>query len=101
MTRRSYTCDRIVDAVATYFRVPPSKLRRHGRQGYLIEPRHIAMYLCRKHTIMSYPELGAWFDKRHHTTIMYGVAKIARLINAGHWPTTTAVEAIERTLRRR
>ena len=39
-------------------------------------PRHLAMYLARTLTLKSYPQIGAAFSDRDHTTIMHGVKKI-------------------------
>ena len=34
-------------------------------------PRHIAMYLCRKHTTSSYPEIGTKFGGRDHSSVIH------------------------------
>ena len=53
--------------VATYFQVRVADLKSHRRLKALVRPRQVAMYLCRKHTDSSFPELGSRFgDKRSH-----------------------------------
>ena len=42
-------------------------------------PRQVAMYLCRKLTDLSYPEIGRLFNDKHHSTVMHSVEKIERL----------------------
>ena len=42
-------------------------------------PRQVAMYLCRKLTGLSYPEIGRLFNDKHHSTVMYSVEKIQQL----------------------
>lgn len=36
----------------------------------LVRTRHIAMYLCCRHTLLSLPAIGRHFGNRDHTTIM-------------------------------
>jgi chromosomal replication initiator protein len=43
-------------------------------------PRQVAMYLCRKLTNLSYPEIGRLFNDKHHSTVMHSVEKIERMI---------------------
>jgi hypothetical protein len=38
------------------------------------------MYLCRKLTELSYPEIGRLFNDKHHSTVMHSVEKIERMI---------------------
>ena len=42
----------------------------------LTVPRHIAMYLCREHTQLSYKEIGEAFGGRDHSTCLSGIRKI-------------------------
>jgi len=42
-------------------------------------PRMVAMYLTRKLTNMSYPEIGSRFGGKDHSTVMSAVRKIERL----------------------
>lgn len=51
-----------------------SRLARHAR------PRQIAMYLARKLTSRSYPEIGRYFGGRDHTTALHGYRRIEHLI---------------------
>jgi chromosomal replication initiator protein len=52
------------------------------RNQEIIMPRHIAMFLARSLTLKSCPTIAKAFTDRDHTTIMYGVKKIARLLKA-------------------
>lgn len=40
------------------------------------------MYMCREHTGLSLPKIGAAFGGRDHTTVIHGVEKINGLIQA-------------------
>jgi chromosomal replication initiator protein len=37
------------------------------------------MYLCKKLTDLSFPEIGKLFNDKHHSTVMYSVEKIDQL----------------------
>jgi chromosomal replication initiator protein len=45
-------------------------------------PRQVAMYLCKKLTKHSYPEIGRAFGGKHHTTVIHSVEKIQSLTSA-------------------
>jgi hypothetical protein len=66
----------IASIVCRYFRISGVDLISQSRQGSVILPRHIAFYLCRVHTMKSYPEIGRWMGKRDHTSILHGSRKI-------------------------
>lgn len=57
------------------FGVSIGEMISHRRQRHLLVPRHIAMMLCQKLTLASYPEIGRAFD-RDHTTIISGVRRV-------------------------
>jgi chromosomal replication initiator protein len=38
------------------------------------------MYLCKKLTELSYPEIGKLFNDKHHSTVMHSVEKIERML---------------------
>jgi len=44
-------------------------------------PRQIGMYLARKLTKMSFPEIGAHFGGKDHSTIIYAVNKIEKALH--------------------
>lgn len=59
--------------VALHFGVSVQDLQSPKRHRRLAWPRQVAMYLCRALTSLSYPEIGAFFGGRDHTTAMYAV----------------------------
>ena len=63
-------------AVADHFKLRVSDLKSKKRQRILTLPRQIAMYLARKHTQASYPDIGAKFGGKDHTTVMHACKKI-------------------------
>jgi chromosomal replication initiator protein len=44
-------------------------------------PRHIAMYLCRKHTTASYPEIGVQFGGRDHSSVIHAANVVTSKIS--------------------
>lgn len=62
--------------VAQYFQVRVIDLKSARRVRTLVKPRQVAMYLCRKHAGASYPDLGARFGDKDHTTVMSACKKI-------------------------
>jgi len=59
---------------------------RHSRLGFPPcdqRSRHasaVAMYLCKELTLRSLPDVGRQFSDRDHTTVLYAVQKITRLL---------------------
>jgi chromosomal replication initiator protein len=72
--------EQIQKRVAEFFNLNVSDLRSARRHKVVALPRQIAMYLARKLTPSSFPELGHRFGGKDHTTVMHGVQKIERLL---------------------
>lgn len=70
------TCDVIVKQVATHFDLKVSDLKSTKRGRAIAFPRQIAMYLCRKHTGSSYPEIGNALGGKDHTTALNAFNRI-------------------------
>jgi len=62
--------------VAGYFQIELTEIRGARRQRSILYPRQVAMFLCRKLTEASLPEIGQAFGGRDHTTVMHAVEKI-------------------------
>lgn len=68
--------DEIIDAVCGYFELKRSDLTGTSRLKKFATPRHIAQYLARKLTPLSYPEIAQKFGGRDHTSVLHAVKKI-------------------------
>jgi chromosomal replication initiator protein len=66
----------ICNFVCREYRIDPAKLRGHRRSKQFIEPRHIAMALCRHLTENTWGQIGAFF-RRDHSSIVHAVQKVA------------------------
>jgi len=78
--RSKLTPEQIVEAVALHFSVEVNALQGRSRSRAIARPRQIAMYLIRKETGASLPQIGTVLGGRDHTTILYGCERIADLI---------------------
>ena len=72
------TTDAIIKAVAGYYGLKIADIKSARRHKSVAGPRAVAMYLARKHTSDSYPDLGRSFGGKHHTTVISAVDKITR-----------------------
>ncbi|HTD51472.1 MAG TPA: DnaA/Hda family protein, partial [Thermoanaerobaculia bacterium] len=70
----------ILKAVATHYGLRVSDMKARSNAKPVAFPRQVAMYLCRKLTELSYPEIGRLFNDKHHSTVMHSVEKIERMI---------------------
>jgi chromosomal replication initiator protein len=71
------TVDDIKKAVANHFSIKVSEIISKRRTKNLSFPRHIAMYLCRKHTTASYPEIGEHFGGRDHSSVIHAASVVS------------------------
>ncbi|MCL4143928.1 UNVERIFIED_CONTAM: hypothetical protein GTU68_028711 [Idotea baltica] len=69
--RIEVTTDRIQKVVAEKFNVSIGDILGKRRTHNIAFARQVAMYLCREHTGCSYPELGALFGGRDHSTVIH------------------------------
>ena len=73
------TVDKIQNVVSNYFNIPLSDMLSQRRSRPLARPRQIAMFLAKKMTTRSLPEIGRRFANRDHTTVIHAVKTITRL----------------------
>ncbi len=76
---RVITVDKIQNVVSNYFNISLSDMLSQRRSRPLARPRQIAMYLAKKMTTRSLPEIGRRFANRDHTTVIHAVKTITRL----------------------
>jgi chromosomal replication initiator protein len=70
-------CQRdIAMAVSRQLNIRLSDMKSSSRRRYVVRARNIAIYLCRLHTNSSYREIGEYFGRRDHSTIMHAFNKI-------------------------
>ena len=76
---RVITVDKIQNVVSNYFNISLSEMLSQRRSRPLARPRQIAMFLAKKLTTRSLPEIGRRFANRDHTTVIHAVKTISRL----------------------
>lgn len=60
----------------------PADITGTGRHARLVMARQAAMYVCRRHLGLSYPELGRAFGGRDHSTVIHAVKKIGKMLES-------------------
>ena len=70
------TIDVIQESVADYFGLRASDLRTKSNARRITRPRQIAMFLSKKLTNHSLPEIGRAFGGKHHSTVIHSVRKV-------------------------
>jgi|TARA_B100001540_G_scaffold231825_1_gene206046 chromosomal replication initiator protein len=73
------TIDKIQNAVSNYFNISLTDMLSQRRSRPLARPRQVAMYLSKKMTTRSLPEIGRRFANRDHTTVIHAVKTITKL----------------------
>jgi len=64
--------------VARFYKIAVEDLRQDRRTKHLAHARSVAMYLCRKLTKSSFPEIAGRFNK-DHSTVISAVRKVEKL----------------------
>lgn len=75
-TVKTISVEMVQKEVAAYFNVPVAELKTKKRHKNVVLPRQIAMYLTRKLTNHSLPEIGGAFGGKDHTTVLHAYKKI-------------------------
>jgi chromosomal replication initiator protein len=77
--QRRVTIDEIQKLVSQHFELKPLDLVSARRARAVARPRQIAMYLAKRLTTRSLPEIGRKFGGRDHSTVIHAVRKIEQL----------------------
>ena len=89
--------EHILRTVASFYNVRVADLRSHRRHKQVALPRQVAMYLTRKLTDLSFPDIGKSFGGKDHSTVMSACKKIDRLLRTD-LSLRQAVETLEKTI---
>jgi chromosomal replication initiator protein len=73
---KKITVDDIIASVSKSFNVKASDIKSKKKHKIYSLPRQVGMYLARELTDLSYPEIGAAFGGKDHSTVIYGTRKI-------------------------
>jgi chromosomal replication initiator protein len=75
--RHNVDPSKIIELVAREWQTSVESLIGRDRSQKIALPRQVAMYLMRKETDASLPQIGEVLGGRDHTTVMYAIDKIA------------------------
>ena len=73
------TVEKIQKAISHEFKIKISQLKSKNNSPKIAFPRQIAMYISKKMTKTSLPEIGKKFGGKHHTTVLHSIRKIKKL----------------------
>ena len=80
--RREVTPELILDIVADHFGITVADLKSKKRDSEIAVPRQICIYLMRTMTDTALKGIGAVLGGKDHSTVKYGVEKIAKDIES-------------------
>jgi chromosomal replication initiator protein len=75
------TIEQIQRAVSGHYKLRVDDLKSKNNSRQIAVPRQVAMYLCKRLTKHSFPEIGREFGGKHHTTVIHSVDKIEALVS--------------------
>jgi chromosomal replication initiator protein len=94
---KKLTVEDIQKTVADHFKVNVADLKSKKKHSAIAHPRQIAMFLARKLTPASLPELGQKFGGKDHTTVLHNVKKIESAI-AADMDLRAVIDSLQRNL---
>ncbi len=94
---RRITVEDIQKQVAQHYNIKVSDMHSARRSRSVARPRQVAMYLAKKFTTKSLPDIGRRFGGKDHTTVMHAVKKVEELISSDA-EFCADVELLSRTL---
>ncbi|MEE9279620.1 MAG: DnaA/Hda family protein [Myxococcota bacterium] len=79
VSSRPRSLGEIIELVAKSCALEREELCGRSRRRRIVQPRQLAMYLCRKYTNASLKDIGRAFD-RDHTSVIYAIEVVERRI---------------------
>lgn len=80
VSERQVSIDDVLSAVAQQYGVKVADLKGSRKTRDVSMPRQVAMYLARRLTRASFPEIGRSFGGKDHSTVVKGVKRIQELL---------------------
>ncbi|MCO6435795.1 MAG: chromosomal replication initiator protein DnaA [Phycisphaerae bacterium] len=72
----------IENVVSIFFGLNTAELHTSRKSRTIALARGIAMYLARKHTAMSYPEIGRYMGNKNHSTVILAERRISKMLQS-------------------
>jgi len=89
----------VAGRTARYFGLTLAQLKSSSRERRVVEARAVAMYLARHLSRQSYEQIGVYFGRRDHTTVLHNCRRTEHLL-AHDSGTRQAVDALQSSLSR-
>jgi chromosomal replication initiator protein len=87
--------------VCNVFGVEPAQLRSERKGRSVSEPRMLAMWLARKYTRAAWSEIGSYFGRRSHSTVISAHRRVEKLIGShGQIEVSDRECGVEETIRK-
>ncbi|MBI5522905.1 MAG: chromosomal replication initiator protein DnaA [Desulfarculus sp.] len=80
VSERQVSIEEVLSTVAGQFGLKVSDLKGSRKTREVSQPRQVAMYLARRLTRASFPEIGRAFGGKDHSTVVKGVKKIEEML---------------------
>jgi chromosomal replication initiator protein len=80
-TTRTVRLGDVQKAVCDVFGLEPAQLRSERKGRSVSEPRMLAMWLARKYTRAAWSEIGQFFGRRSHSTVIAAHRRVERLLS--------------------
>lgn len=95
-TKRLLDLNDITTSVATYFGLTQAELNTSRKTRTIALARGTAMILARRHTTLSFPEIGRFMGNKNHSTVILACKKLENVL-AEHGTVTWSTSAGRRT----
>lgn len=66
----------LMRAVCEFYRCSDIDIISSRRTASIVKPRHVLMYLARKMTTKSLPDIGRFLGGKDHTSVLHGIRRI-------------------------
>lgn len=96
VAKKSVNFDMIVENTAEFYRLNPDTIFSKSRLRDIADARQMIMYLCKKHTGLSSPAIGAKLN-RSHATVLHGINTVSERLEYSR-ELSDAVSAIEKAM---
>jgi chromosomal replication initiator protein len=96
--KKNITVEDIISVVSKAYNVKPVDIKSKKKHKLYAQPRQVGMYLARDLTELSYPEIGAAFGGKDHSTVIYATRKIEKKMEQDH-SLTSFIEGLKKDIR--
>lgn len=70
--------ERIKREIGKMYGVSVGEMESPSRETRIVRARHVAMAEIRKKTSCSFPEIGYYFGKRDHSSVIYAIRSVKK-----------------------